>query len=182
MVISQFFNRFKLFCLVMVLILLLGHFVSVGVSAYASETNDEELARLKKATGESIFFDEENGRFFINEDIAREQNLTQLQIENVKEWLAFINDDEEALNQTLKFGGYDFTKPSRQKRALPVFLVIALKAIGIGALTAVSGAVAKWGMKGACNRIGGNYAPFKSFCQANGWYAGYGFGGGGRGF
>jgi len=63
MVISQFFNRFKLLCLVMVLILLLGHFVSAGVSAYASETNDEELARLKKATGESIFLMKKLGDF-----------------------------------------------------------------------------------------------------------------------
>lgn len=178
----QGFKTSKLFCLTMTLVMILGIFISAGTNVYATENNEEDLTQLEKATGEAIFYDEENAKFFIDEGIAKEQNLTNFQINNLKEWINYINNDENALNETLKFGEYNFTSPSRQKRALPVFLVIALKAIGVGALTAVSGAVAKYGMKGACNKMGGNYAPFKSFCEANGWRAGYGFGGGGRDF
>ncbi|MBX8941963.1 hypothetical protein [Enterococcus faecalis] len=178
----QGFNTSKLFCLTMTLVMILGIFISAGTNVYAAENNEADLAQLEKATGEAIFYDEENARFFIDESIAKEQNLTEVQINNLKEWINYINNDENVLNETLKFGGYDFTDSPIQPRVLPAFLIIALKAIGVGALTAVSGAVAKWGMKGACNKMGGNYAPFKSFCEANGWHVGYGFGGGGRDF
>ncbi|WP_430394367.1 hypothetical protein [Enterococcus faecalis] len=81
----QSFKTSKLFCLTMALIMVLGIFISAGTNAYAAENNEADLAQLEKATGEAIFYYEENARFFIDESIAKEQNLTEVQINNLKE-------------------------------------------------------------------------------------------------
>lgn len=182
----------KLICLIMSFILILSIPLSSAIQVSAAQLNSKNelsMEEINDAVGESVYYSERNKTFFIDEVSAKWGGLDDNQISNLKEWVNLINSDKGMIEDTLQYAGYytneniNVTEPTIQTRALPVVLVIALKALGTGAVAAVGGAVAKYGMKGACSRIGLKYAPFANFCRANGWRPGnIGNGGGGTEF
>lgn len=174
-------------CLAMTLLMVISIFLSSASRVYASSVvSGQELSieEINNVVGESVYYSEETQIFFIDEVSAKWGGLNDIQISNLKEWINFINSDKNMVNASLEYAGYSPSIVKNSKfRALPVFVVIALKALGKGALAAVGAAVATYGMQGACKRIGLKYAPFANFCRANGWTPGISFnGGGGRGF
>lgn len=182
----------KLMCLAMVLLMVLSVFLSPAASVSAAQLNSNNelsIEEINEAVGESVYYSEKNQNFFIDEVSAKWDGLDDNQISNVKEWINFINNDKALIEDTLKYAGYYLNGNDKdgehriQKRALPALLIVALKVLGTGAVAAVGGAVAKYGMKGACSRIGLKYGPFANFCRANGWRPGIiGNGGGGTEF
>jgi len=163
------FKFSKLVTLIAVLFVSVVPFVGSSVAlAETSNTvsdNNQVLSDqdLEKAIEASLIFSYDTNTFYVDTVVASSMGLTLENISNLQEFAAMLSQDESKIQQM-----YDYRNQT-QTRALPVALVWALKAIGGGALTAVSKAVTTWGMKGACGRIGANYAPFRDFCRANGW-------------
>lgn len=182
----------KFICLAMALLMVVSIFLSSATMVSAAQLNSNNelsIEEINEAVGESIYYSEQTQKFFIDEVSAKWGGLDDNQISNLKEWINFINSDKTMIEDTLQYAGYYSNENVKdgehriQKRALPALLIIALKALGTGAVAAVGGAVAKYGMKGACSRIGLKYAPFANFCRANGWRPGIiGNGGGGTEF
>lgn len=172
----------KLFSIIAIMCILLVQFIGTGKVVLAGTIQNDEgviLDDIDIAVGESVYYSEHTQTFFVDESSARWGGLNNYQINNLKEWVNFLNQDPERVRQTLEYGGYfEQNNSSMQARALPPAVVKALIAIGKGALTAVGGAIAKYGLQGACSRIGYQYQPFRDFCRANGWPV---YGGGGRG-
>lgn len=169
----------KLFCLIASLSMCLIPFIGASQSVYATsisnETDEIVLDDIDKAVGESIYFSEKTQTFFIDEVSAKWGGLNDTQISDLKAWINFLNEDPERIQQSLEYAGYSGSSISPMA-ALPPAVIKALIALGKGALAAVGGAIAKYGMKGACKKIAYKYQPFSDFCSANGWPV---FGGGG---
>lgn len=175
-------KKSKLFCLFAVLSMIVTPFIGMRQSVYASSLSNESgevvLDDIDKAVGESIYFSEETQTFFIDEVSAKWGGLNDIQISDLKTWINFLNEDPERIQQSLDYAGYSKTEIT-SRAALPPAVVKALIALGKGALAAVGGAIAKYGMQDACKRIAYKYHPFRDFCRANGWPV---FGGGGTGW
>ncbi|MBX9120942.1 hypothetical protein ACFDAA_13395 [Enterococcus casseliflavus] len=143
-------------------------------TSQSTENNELNEVDFERAVGESVFFSYETNTFYVDSVIALTNGLNQWNIDNLNEWVVVMNEDTKLINEIVNENN-NVIRPF----ALPAFLIAALKALGKGALSVVGGAVAKYGMKGACREVGSKYAPFRDFCSANDFPV---HGGGGRDF
>ena len=153
----------------MAIIMVLSIFLSAGTSVYANQitpTKHLTIEKVNEAVGESVYYSEESQQFFIDEVSAKYGGLSDSQISNLKEWIGFLNESPERIKQSLEYAGV--TQTTRTKRGIPVPLIKALIHLGKGALVAVGGWIANYGLGGACQKFGDRYKPFRDFCAANG--------------
>lgn len=159
----------RFICLTMAIIMVLSIFLSAGTSVYANQitpTKHLTIEKVNEAVGESVYYSEESQQFFIDEVSAKYGGLSDSQISNLKEWIGFLNESPERIKQSLEYAGV--TQTTRTKRGIPVPLIKALIHLGKGALVAVGGWIANYGLGGACQKFGDRYKPFRDFCAANG--------------
>jgi hypothetical protein len=146
------------------------------VNVFAAEEGDiyqkldqidqEEFELVLNQITEYSEYDYETGKWVLSYEIVKNGLFTEEQYnraeESGEEWLKVEALAEEGT------GNEDIITTF----ALPVLLVLAIKAVGVIAGTAVvteiTTAFTKWGMSSGCKKFK-KYGAIKSFCKANGY-------------
>lgn len=146
------------------------------VTVFAAEEDDiyqkldqidqEEFDLVLNQITEYSEYDYETGKWVLSYEIVENGLFTEEQYnraeESGEEWLKVEDLAEEGT------GNEDIITTF----ALPVLLVLAIKAVGVIAGTAVvteiTTAFTKWGMSSGCKKFK-KYGAIKSFCKANGY-------------
>lgn len=152
--------------------LLFSNILLPSIKTYAAEKNDiqkleqidqEEFRTVLNQIIEYSEYDYDNQKWILSYDIVTDGIFTKEQYVNAEksgeEWMKV----ETLANES---------KQGETTRALPVLLVLAIKAVGVSAGTAavteITTAFTKWGLSASCNKYK-KYASIKSFCKVNGY-------------
>lgn len=130
------------------------------------QIDQEEFNLILNQITEYSEYEYETGKWVLSYEIVKDGFFTEEQYNRAEEsgeaW-----EKVEALAEEGK-GNEDIITTF----ALPVLLILAVKAVGVIAGTAVvteiTTAFTKWGMSSGCNKFK-KYGPIKSFCKANGY-------------
>lgn len=142
-------------------------------SAEASVTSTEvQVGVSENAIAEALFYDTSTGKYVFDEEAALALGADSGSVRDASAIFQNMSVKEVSeFNRVIGFTPPSFESgPNYGARALPALLIPVLKAVGVGAATAIVNSVTKWGLSGACKKLQGRYSKFDSYCKSNNWH------------
>lgn len=159
----------RFICMFMSLLMVLGVLFSATTSVYARKTNND----LTEVLENSFMFNDSENSFYIDRERAFESGLTEENMRNVDEFIAYLESNPEsklAFKKELGLTIASFNPIERlSARALPLFVIADLKLAGQAIAGAIIATVVKHGIATACKKFQGNIKIFDNYCKSNGW-------------